>query len=239
MLGPNEHLVGEPGSRHLIGTPALVLDLDRLDANIRSMAEHARQHGYALRPPGKIHKCSEIARLQVAAGAVGVCCATLSEAETFVQNGVPGVMLFSTVVTDPKLDRLAALNARADGFIVAADSHENVEQLGVAARRSGRPLGVLVDYEVGGGRTGTADEDTAVALARAIPTRMASSSPECRDTSAATRPSGTTTSAVASRGRVSSRSPGCSTGSVQSGLPASVVTGVGRGATRSTPSSGC
>ena len=168
MPGPNEHLVGEPGSRHLIGTPALVLDLDRLDANIRSMADHAAQHGYALRPPGKIHKCSEIARLQVAAGAVGVCCATLSEAETFVQHGVPGVMLFSTVVTDPKLERLAALNAQTDGFVVAADSSENVEQLGVAARRSGRPLGVLVDYEVGGGRTGTADEDTAVALARAI-----------------------------------------------------------------------
>ena len=168
MPGPNEHLVGEPGSRHLIGTPALVLDLDRLDANIRSMADHATQHGYALRPPGKIHKCSEIARLQVAAGAVGVCCATLSEAETFVQHDVPGVMLFSTVVTDPKLERLAALNAQTDGFVVAADSSENVEQLGVAARRSGRPLGVLVDYEVGGGRTGIADEDTAVALARAI-----------------------------------------------------------------------
>ncbi len=167
-LGPNAHLIGEPGSRHVIGTPALVLDLDRLDANIRSMAEHARQHGYTLRPPAKIHKCSEIARLQVAAGAVGVCCATLFEAETFVQSGVSGVMLFSTVVTEPKLERLAALNARAAGFIVAADSSENVAQLGVAARRSGRPLGVLVDYEVGGGRTGIADEDAAIALARTI-----------------------------------------------------------------------
>src|SRR6185437_571630 len=116
-------------SRHMIGTPALVVDLDRLDANIQSMAEHARQHGYALRPPAKIHKCTEIARLQVAAGAVGVCCATLAEAETFVRRDVPGVMLFSTVVTEPKLERLAALNARADGFLVAADSSENVEQL--------------------------------------------------------------------------------------------------------------
>jgi 3-hydroxy-D-aspartate aldolase len=167
-LGPNAHLIGEPGSRHMIGTPALVLDLDRLDANIRSMAEHARRYGYTLRPPAKIHKCTEIARLQVAAGAVGVCCATLAEAETFVQRGVPGVMLFSTVVTDPKLERVAALNTQAEGFLVAVDSSENVEQLGAAARRSGRPLGVLVDFEVGGGRTGTADEEVAVALARTI-----------------------------------------------------------------------
>ncbi len=79
--GPNASLIGQPGSRKALGTPALVLDLDRLDANIHSMAAHAESHGYQLRPPAKIHKSTAVARRQVNAGAVGVCCATLSEAE--------------------------------------------------------------------------------------------------------------------------------------------------------------
>jgi 3-hydroxy-D-aspartate aldolase len=166
--GPNEHLIGVPGSRNLLGTPALVLDLDRLDANIASMAAHARANGYALRPPAKIHKSVEIARRQVAAGALGQCCATLAEAEVMVAAGIPGVMLFSTVVTEPKLERLAALNARTDDLIVATDGFDNVDQLGAAARRSGRRLQVLADFEVGSHRTGLADESQVVALARRI-----------------------------------------------------------------------
>jgi 3-hydroxy-D-aspartate aldolase len=166
--GPNEDLIGVPGSRNLLGTPALVLDLDRLDANIASMAAHARGYGYALRPPAKIHKSVEIARRQVAAGALGQCCATLAEAEVMVAGGIPGVMLFSSVVTEPKLERLAALNGRTDDLIVATDGFDNVDQLGAAARRSGRRLQVLVDFEVGGRRTGIADESEAVALARRV-----------------------------------------------------------------------
>lgn len=164
--GPNEFLIGVAGSRNILGTPALILDLDRLDANIASMAAHARANGYSLRPPAKIHKSIEIARRQVAAGALGLCCATLAEAEVMVAGGIPGVMLFSPVVTEPKLERLAALNARTDDLIVVADDFDNVDQLGVAARRSGRPLQVMVDFEVGGGRTGIADESQAVALAQ-------------------------------------------------------------------------
>jgi 3-hydroxy-D-aspartate aldolase len=166
--GPNEHLIGKPGSRHQLGTPALVLDLDRLDANIASMAAHAKANGYALRPPAKIHKSVEIARRQVAAGAVGLCCATLAEAEVMVAGGIPGVMLFSSVVTGPKLERLANLNQRADDLVVVVDGFDNVDQLGAAARRSGRRLRLMVDFEVGGGRTGVADEPQAVALARHI-----------------------------------------------------------------------
>src|SRR5271156_4796596 len=113
--GPNASLIGQPGSRNALGTPALVLDLDRLDANIRSMAAHAESHGYQLRPVVKIHKSAEIARRQVDAGAVGMGCATLSEAEVMVAGGIPGVMLFTSVVSEPKLQRLAALNARANG----------------------------------------------------------------------------------------------------------------------------
>ena len=166
--GTNASLIGQPGSRGALGTPALVLDLDRLDANIRSMAAHAELHSYQLRPTVKIHKSTEIARRQVNAGAVGVCCATLSEAEAMVEAGIPGVLLFTSVVSEAKLQRLAALNARAEDFIVATDDFDNVTQLGRATRGTGQTLQVLVDFELGGGRTGLADQDNAVALARHI-----------------------------------------------------------------------
>ena len=75
--GPNESLIGRPGSRAQLGTPAL----DVLEANIASLAAHAGVHGYALRPVAKVHKSVEIARRQIAAGGIGVCCATLAECE--------------------------------------------------------------------------------------------------------------------------------------------------------------
>jgi 3-hydroxy-D-aspartate aldolase len=167
-LGPNEHLIGKPASRDQIATPALILDLDRLDANIAAMAAHAAANHYVLRPPMKIHKSVEIARRQVASGAVGLCCATLSEAETLVSAGIPGVMLFTSVVSEPKLDRLSKLNSQTDDLIVVVDGLENIDQLGFAARRSGRRLRLMVDLEVGGGRTGVADAKLAVELAQRI-----------------------------------------------------------------------
>jgi 3-hydroxy-D-aspartate aldolase len=166
--GPNASLIGRPGSRMALGTPALVLDLDRLEANIRSMATHAESHGYQLRPVAKIHKSVQIARRQVDAGAVGMGCATLSEAEAMADGGIPGVMLFTSVVSEPKLQRLAALNARAEDFIVVTDDFDNVDQLGKVTRPTGHTLQVMVDFELGGGRTGLADEDNAIALARQI-----------------------------------------------------------------------
>lgn len=166
--GPNASLIGQPGSRAALGTPALVLDLDRLEANIRSMAVHAESRGYRVRAVAKIHKSVEIARRQVDAGAVGVCCATLYEAEAMVAGGIPGVMLFTSVVSEPKLQRLAGLNERAEGLIVATDDFDNVVQLGKVVRPTGQTLQVMVDFDLGGGRTGVADEVSAIALARQI-----------------------------------------------------------------------
>jgi 3-hydroxy-D-aspartate aldolase len=166
--GPNAALIGIPGSRQMLGTPALVLDLDVMDANIASMAEYARGHGYALRPVAKIHKSIDVARRQVAAGANGVTCATLAECEAMTDGGVPGCLLFSSIVSAPKLARLAELNARAERLIVAADDPSNLAQLAEAGRRSGRPLGVLVDVEVGGRRTGIAGEDAVIAFAARV-----------------------------------------------------------------------
>lgn len=167
-LGPNEPLIGVPGSRLELGTPALLLDLDRLEGNIEAMAAHCRAKGHGLRPVAKIHKSVEIAKRQVAAGALGVCCATLAEAEAMVAGGIPGVLLFSSVVTRPKIDRLIALNAVADGFMVVVDDPQNAARLASAAGASGHKLKVLVDLEVGGRRTGLASVDGACDLARQV-----------------------------------------------------------------------
>jgi 3-hydroxy-D-aspartate aldolase len=166
--GPNESLMGKPGSRELLGTPALVLDLDAMDANIGSMAKHARTHGYSLRPVVKIHKCVAIARRQIDAGAVGVSCSTLAEAELMVDGGIDRVLLFTPVVTTPKLSRLAELNARASELLVATDDPRNVTQLAEVAHRSERSLRILVDVDVGGRRTGVFDPEQAVELAQRI-----------------------------------------------------------------------
>ena len=167
-LGPNESLIGQQGSRTALSTPALVLDLDRLERNIAYLADYLGEAGHGVRPVAKIHKSVEIAKRQIEAGALGQCCATLAEAEVMVDAGIPGVLLFSQVVTEPKIERLAQLNARADGLLVAVDDAAVVDRLAAAAQAAGKPLRMLVDFEVGGRRTGLVSVEDAVALARHI-----------------------------------------------------------------------
>lgn len=166
--GPNAGMIGRAGSRHTLGTPCLVLDLDALEHNVAALAAHARAHGYALRPVAKIHKSSAVARLQMAAGALGQACATLAEAEVMVDAGIPGVLLFSSVVSRAKLERLVALNARAAGLLVAVDDAANIDAMAALNPPDAPALRLLVDCEVGGGRTGVAEPQAAVALARRI-----------------------------------------------------------------------
>ena len=166
--GPNEALIGQPGSRAVLSTPALVLDLDRLERNIAYLAAYLGKAGHGLRPVAKIHKSVAVAKLQAEAGALGQCCATLAEAEVMADAGIPGVLLFSQVVTAPKIARLARLNARADGLIVAVDDAAVADRLAAGALEAGRPLRMMVDFEVGGRRTGLAAADDALALARHI-----------------------------------------------------------------------
>ena len=132
-LGPNETLIGQQGSREALSTPALVLDLDRLERNIAYLADYLGQAGHGVRPVAKIHKSVEVAKRQMEAGALGQCCATLAEAEVMAHAGIPGVLLFSQVVTEPKIARLAQLNVRADGLLVAVDDAAVVDRL--ASRR--------------------------------------------------------------------------------------------------------
>jgi 3-hydroxy-D-aspartate aldolase len=167
-LGPNERLIGKPGSRALLDTPALLIDRDALERNIVAMAMHARAVGVNLRPHAKTHKSARIADMQVAAGALGICCATLGEAEVMVAAGLPGVHITSPQVTDSKIARLVALHAQPhDGLSVVVDHPDNLAALARAACQAGQTLDVLVDFAAGHGRTGCADEAALAALVRA------------------------------------------------------------------------
>src|SRR5581483_336623 len=110
-----EEWKGRP--RSAIPTPALLLDLDAFDGNLRVMAEQCKKTGCGFRPHAKTHKCPEIARRQVAAGALGVCVATVPEAEAMAAAGVRGVLLTSPVLDRGKCARLAALAARGEVLV--------------------------------------------------------------------------------------------------------------------------
>ncbi|MFD2184467.1 DSD1 family PLP-dependent enzyme [Rhodoplanes azumiensis] len=159
---------GVPGSRSAIDTPALVLDLDAVEFNLAAMARIARAAGVALRPHAKTHKSTAIAKRQIAAGAIGICCATIDEAEVMVAAGLPGVLITSPLVTRGKIDRLMDLLDRAGDVMVVADDVGNVAALDAAAGARGKTLGVLVDLDLGQRRTGVADVAAGVRLAREI-----------------------------------------------------------------------
>lgn len=162
------HLIGQQGSRRSLNTPVLVLDRAALDRNIAAMAALAKARGVALRPHAKTHKSVDIARRQIAAGAIGVCCAKLGEAEVMAEAGIPGIHITSPVVPPPAIERLVALNARAERLMTVVDDPANVAALGRAFAGAGKPLQVVIDIDPGIRRTGVPSAEAAVALARAI-----------------------------------------------------------------------
>ncbi len=160
----NANLIGIPGSRWKLQTPALVIDLDVMERNIAKMAEHAKMHGISLRPHAKTHKCIEIAKRQIAAGALGQCCAKLGEAEALAEGGIDSILLTSPVVSEAGIARLMALNARMTNLMAVCDNVSVAGRLDAAAQASGKPLKVFVDIDPGMGRTGIRPGDGAVAL---------------------------------------------------------------------------
>jgi len=150
-----------------VDTPALILDLDALEGNLARMAEAVKESGVRLRPHAKSHKCAEIARRQIAAGAVGVCCQKVSEAEALVDGGVADVLVTNEIVGRRKLARLAGL-AREAKVAVLADDAGNVADLDAAARAEGVRLDVLIEIDVGAHRCGIEPGEPALALARRI-----------------------------------------------------------------------
>lgn len=132
------------------------------------MAAHCSAAGVNLRPHAKTHKSVRIARLQVEAGATGICCATIGEAEVMVRAGLPGVLVTSPVVQPANIERLVRLAGDTDDLMVVVDQPQNALAIASAASAERATIGVLVDFDVGLGRTGAATVDDAVALARIV-----------------------------------------------------------------------
>ena len=150
-----------------VDTPALILDLDALERNIARMAQAVKESGVRLRPHAKSHKCAEIAKRQIAAGAVGICCQKVSEAEALVAGGVADVLVTNEIVGKQKIARLARL-VREARLAVLADDAGNVGDLDSAARAEGVRLDVLVELNVGADRCGVEPGEKALALAMRI-----------------------------------------------------------------------
>lgn len=149
-----------------VDTPALLVDLSILNANIERVAQSARQAGLQLRPHIKAHKTPEIARMQLAAGAVGVTAAKVSEAEAMVDGGVEDVFIANEIVGRNKLLRLAALRQRAR-VSVACDSLAVAKEYAEIFRDREDPLEVLLEIDIGAHRCGV-PADRASELATAI-----------------------------------------------------------------------
>ena len=147
-------------------TPAPVIDLDRVEHNLAKMQAYADSHGLRLRPHIKTHKLPLFARRQVALGAVGITCQKLGEAEVMADAGLSDIFVSYPLIGAAKAARLAALAARVPRLAVAADSALAVETAGSAARQAGRTIGVLIEFDSGGRRTGVVSAAQAVALAR-------------------------------------------------------------------------
>ncbi|WP_298925667.1 DSD1 family PLP-dependent enzyme [uncultured Ramlibacter sp.] len=169
-------LVGKPVSA--IDTPSLVVDLDAMNRNLARMAEFAKKHDVRWRAHAKMHKSSALARLQMQAGAIGVCVQKTSEAEAMAAGGVHDIYISNEVIAPAKLARVAALAGRLatenGKLAIAVDSVEGVSRLAQAMNDSrtsgGNPISidVFVEIDVGQGRCGVAPGSAAVALVHEI-----------------------------------------------------------------------
>lgn len=150
-----------------LDTPALLLDLDAFERNIATMAAFFAGRPAALRPHSKTHKCPQIALRQLEAGAIGITCAKVGEAEVMVRAGIRDILIANQVTGDIKVDRLTDL-ARTANLMIAVDDPANVEQLSAACVGKGVELRVLVEVDVGMGRCGTPPGAPARDLARQV-----------------------------------------------------------------------
>lgn len=167
-LGPNADLIGRPGSRYELATPCLVLDQAGLHHNIATATAWTKSKAIALRPHAKSHKCSHIASLQIAAGATGICVATVGEAEALAAAGIGNILITSTVTQPSKFQRIAGLVAQGTTLAVVVDDALIVEELATVCARRGVRLDVLVDVDLGRKRNGVATLEQALSVAAAI-----------------------------------------------------------------------
>lgn len=152
------------------GTPAVVVDLDRVERNIARIQAVCDKAGVANRPHIKTHKSPVLARMQVAAGAKGITAQKLGEAEVMAEGGLDDILISYNILGSEKTGRLGAL-LKGTKVTVAADNPTVVDGLSDAGRIAGRPLGVVVECDTGRKRAGVETAAEAVALAREIKAR--------------------------------------------------------------------
>jgi len=148
-------------------TPCVLIDIDRVEANLKRAQAHADANGYKLRPHIKTHKLPRFARRQVELGAVGITVQKLGEAEVMADAGLTDIFLPYNIIGAAKLARLKALNERVT-LAVTADSPDTVAGYAGAFADAGRRLRVLIECDTGGGRCGVQTPPQALALARQI-----------------------------------------------------------------------
>src|SRR5437667_1946874 len=156
-------------TRDDLPTPALMLDLDAFESNVFKMVRYAKEHNRSLRPHGKTHKCPEIAKALIRAGAAGACAAKISEAEVFAQNGVSGILVTTAVIGKQKIERAVRLSSRSHDTIFCVDNAQNVRDLNDAAGAAHIKMNVAVDLFISG-RTGITPGEPALGLAQLIST---------------------------------------------------------------------
>ena len=167
-VASSSRLIG--ATRSALDTPALLVDLDILEANIATIAKTCRENNVGWRPHAKAHKTPEIARMQLAAGAIGITCAKLGEAEVMAAAGIRDILIANQIVGETKVARLIDLIGPADP-IVAVDSVANLDELAAAAKSAGKNLKVAIEVDIGMNRAGVAPGAPVVALAGEIALR--------------------------------------------------------------------
>src|SRR5690242_7230899 len=151
--------------RHALDTPALLVDLDVLDANIARIAAACRKHNVNWRPHTKGIKVPQIAQRLLDAGARGITCAKLGEAEVMAAAGIRDILVANQIVGAQKIARLVALERGAQ-VIVAVDNRDNVAAIANAARDAGVTVPVVIEVDIGMKRAGVESVEACVALAR-------------------------------------------------------------------------
>jgi D-serine deaminase-like pyridoxal phosphate-dependent protein len=168
MRAMTEGTTVKPGvSKWDLDTPALCVDLDKMEKNISIMQETLKKNGLPSRPHSKTHKCAAIAKYQLSTGSIGICCAKLSEAEAMVANGVDRILMTTSNPSKNKIKRAMALRKAHPNFIQAVDEEQNARDLSEAAKAAGIVADVVIDVAVGT-RSGIPPGDGAVALAQLV-----------------------------------------------------------------------
>jgi len=150
-----------------LDTPALVVDLELLEGNIGKMADFFRDKEAKLRPHTKTHKCPEIALRQLGAGARGITCAKLGEAEVMAENGIKDILIANEIVGRMKIERLLKLDDICDP-IVAIDNASNAQMISDMALRDGKSIDVVLEIDVGMGRCGVRPGGETLSFARKV-----------------------------------------------------------------------